>query len=504
MININDFIETIQKYIDDNHLVDARELLDKCMLNNADICNTAVFKYYEAAVFYYMEDYANSLYWADQAFLTDKDFEPVHEIIRLLTEYEGDMQLYNPQYVSDISSIRKPLNILMFMTEIEIMNHHVRMFKDLFSNLGHKVYVVPAVELKQKVKIINGYLLNKIDFIFYFNNTGLITSDGISISEQTGIPTYNYLFDSPTCFVNECKMQGKGDHVSCVDRKQVEFVKRFFPKLRNKTFFFPLEGQMPVGVIKKSWDERSIEALYVGGLKFSTPPDDGFSRTILDYMLTHTDKNYEESVEECVNGLSKEELNILLGSLDTKQDKTKGITDDILVEIMGKYRLIDSNVYSIFRMQLVLTLVKAGIDVVVYGGGWEDPELMSYPNFHLMGYISQNECVEKMCDTKFVLNGMPWFKDGAHDRVYNAMLCGAVSVTDPSIFLKEQYTDMRDLLYFDLDNISEVVGKMRYLEENPEIAEMISNNGFQKTVLEHTYSAGVLRFMNKFFDDTEM
>lgn len=43
-----------------------------------------------------------------------------------------------------------------------------------------------------------------------------------------------------------------------------------------------------------------------------------------------------------------------------------------------------------------------------------------------------------LADAKVSLNVMPWFKDGAHDRVFNSILNGAVCVTDPSRYLEEE------------------------------------------------------------------
>lgn len=42
---------------------------------------------------------------------------------------------------------------------------------------------------------------------------------------------------------------------------------------------------------------------------------------------------------------------------------------------------------------------------------------------------------------------MPWFKQGAHDRVFNSMLNGAVCVTDTSGYLKDNFIDGENIIF---------------------------------------------------------
>ncbi len=42
-----------------------------------------------------------------------------------------------------------------------------------------------------------------------------------------------------------------------------------------------------------------------------------------------------------------------------------------------------------------------------------------------------------MGDSKIVLNTLPWFRDGSHERVFNAMLSGAVAVSETTQYLEE-------------------------------------------------------------------
>ena len=62
---------------------------------------------------------------------------------------------------------------------------------------------------------------------------------------------------------------------------------------------------------------------------------------------------------------------------------------------------------------------------------------------------------------------MPWFKDGAHDRVFNSCLNGAVSLTDSSRYLDEIFTDDENILFYDLNMLRDYEA----FGYNPEITE---------------------------------
>ena len=56
-------------------------------------------------------------------------------------------------------------------------------------------------------------------------------------------------------------------------------------------------------------------------------------------------------------------------------------------------------------------------------------------------------------ESAFVLNVMPWFKSGIHDRVLNAMYNGAVSITDSSSMMDTCFTPQQDYIAYSLDRI---------------------------------------------------
>ena len=77
-----------------------------------------------------------------------------------------------------------------------------------------------------------------------------------------------------------------------------------------------------------------------------------------------------------------------------------------------------------------------------------------------------------------MLNTMTWFKDGAHDRIFNGMLAGAVVVTDESDYLQNRFTSGQELEMFALPEIARLPQMVKALLEQPERAQRVADCGY--------------------------
>jgi spore maturation protein CgeB len=109
--------------------------------------------------------------------------------------------------------------------------------------------------------------------------------------------------------------------------------------------------------------------------------------------------------------------------------------------------------------------------------------------------------MQEICkQVKFVLNVQPWLKSGTQERVFNAMLCGAIAVTDETDYLREQTVDERDLLLYNLDHLEQLPDKLRYYMEHEEEAQRIAASGKELALSKHTWehrAQELLEYLNK-------
>lgn len=72
---------------------------------------------------------------------------------------------------------------------------------------------------------------------------------------------------------------------------------------------------------------------------------------------------------------------------------------------------MDSLAVSFYREQMIRTLTDCGIQVTVFGLGWDRCEWES-PNLIYGGTLLPMQILELMNESKVVLNTMTWFKRG--------------------------------------------------------------------------------------------
>lgn len=131
--------------------------------------------------------------------------------------------------------------------------------------------------------------------------------------------------------------------------------------------------------------------------------------------------------------------------------------------------------------------------MTIYGAGWENCEWITRPNVFYGGKISAEAVLEKMQDAKIVLNTMTWFKDGTHERIFNGMLQGAVTVSDSSVYMKEEFCgspscgEKQDMVLFELDELEQLPAYVNELLQDMTKAQKIADNRYAKAKNLHTW-----------------
>lgn len=118
--------------------------------------------------------------------------------------------------------------------------------------------------------------------------------------------------------------------------------------------------------------------------------------------------------------------------------------------------------------------------MTVCGNGWSELSCAENPNLTILPPVSFDETFSMIADSKILLNIMPWFKAGLHDRIFTAMLNETVCVTDTSDVIERLFANHDELVSFSLtekDILPQLVGK---LLGDPHRAEEIAHQGFEK------------------------
>lgn len=302
-----------------------------------------------------------------------------------------------------------------------------------------------------------------------------------NVWEYYGIPYVNILMDHPFHYDRPLKKAPSTTIVLCTDRNHVRYIRRFYKNIRQVDFL-PHAG-VELGKRHKPLEERGIDVLYAGALPIYTVsemiPDlksiegidaEEMAGEVLAELVRQPDKTTEQAIEEYVKTVSKE-----------------AFSDERLANLILKMRFLDSYATSFFREQAVRILVESGIRVTALGTGWDQCEWSGHPNLDYRGKVLAPEILPLMNDSKIVLNTMTWFKAGAHDRVFNGMLAGAAVVTDDSSYMRQEFTDGKELVMFSRKELETLPERVFELFGHMERMQELADRGYRAAGERHTW-----------------
>ncbi|MEE3481795.1 MAG: glycosyltransferase [Lachnospiraceae bacterium] len=387
---------------------------------------------------------------------------------------------------------------------------------DLFSEeieaalkeMGYGTFVFNTVNPgKELQELLTLQVTKGIAAVIAFNNLAwnLGTKEGGNLWEAMGVPYVDILMDHPFHFDRILQNLPENACLFTVDRRHVEYVKRYYPDIQH-VYFLPHAGCVnaisalsATGTSEDAGSEetrnayshaslpepaadRDIDVLYAGALSRvlveQLIPDfdsitafDGaaFSGTCLDRLISEPFLTTEEVIRE-------ELKNVGLKSLSPEEERAY-ITD---------FRFLDGFAVSFYRESAVKNLVTHGIRVTTLGLGWETCDWADSECLTLGGKVSAKEVFSYMKRSKVVLSTQTWFKAGAHDRIFNGMLSGAAVVTDTSEYLGEIFGDTQCVQY-DLKETRRLYGRVSALLESDGARAAMAFAGQQETLARHTW-----------------
>lgn len=388
------------------------------------------------------------------------------------------------EQLSDNSSMKMPvsfhspdrkLRIVVFTGyRIPILNYIATQYITAFNNLGHIVLPFDRSQFESNMEQLFLWHKEGIDAVILINNQGfqMRLGSGESLWDLWQIPCFNILVDHPMYYADTLDNAPTYGVVACADRYHVDYCKRFYPTVQN-AIFLPTAGECfkPFSELK-SFRERSIDVLFIGAYKYDAKLDyDDIDKYLEQELLLHPSRLLSDVLEDFLTA----------NNLHWPTEKIKSLIE--------AKRFVDVQVAALFRRIIIETLVTAGIRVTVYGGGWEDLEVFHHPNFIFKGIISPEDGIALMEDSKIVLNQLAWFKAGASERIFEAMLQGAISLTDESEYLREHFTNGKNIQFFSLEHLDQLPELAHTLLTDTARSEHIRKNAYEKAAAYHTWEA---------------
>ena len=312
-----------------------------------------------------------------------------------------------------------------------------------------------------------------------FNNIGLnLQSAEGNFWEKRRIPVFNLLVDHPRNFDQVLEHPMPNLHVLTCDFLHVAFCNIFFPNL-TEARFFPHGGVLPKYEVLPEWHERTIDILYIGNCNIEV------SYPEIPFFSDGGRAWYERSIRLLLQEPFRTTEDVILSVM---QEMELSVTEEELHLLMMDYAgYVETTVRRRHKLHIMRRLAECGLHVEIYGSHWEDETRDATGTVRVHRSISPEECIRLLGKTKIALNIQPWFKDGSHPRVFDAMLSGAICVTDKSRYLEDRFRDGEELVFYDLSDLDALPGKLQHLLQQESEAKQIAQRGRKAAQAQDTW-----------------
>lgn len=328
------------------------------------------------------------------------------------------------------------------------------------------------------------------------------TESGRSIWQEENLPILNILVDHPLYYHSCLKEAGERMRVFCVDREHVGYVRRFYPGV--KVEFLPLAGNELLlsdgdgehGTHRTHCEDVPEPVLY-GQRTFDLVFAANYvSMEMLEEKVKALDEDYRIFYRRITEDLIADPAQSVDAVMERHiRNELGAVPEEQLCAAMSGMIWIDLFIRSYFREKVVQTLADAGIIVRVFGADWEKIHCKKPQNVRTSGgKVNSAACVQAMRDARIALNVMPWFKDGAHDRVFTAMLQGTAALTDDSRYLREECRDGENICFYSLRALQQLPDQVVSLLEDPVRMAELAERGYRMAEKRHRWKnrAGLL------------
>lgn len=333
-----------------------------------------------------------------------------------------------------------------------------------------------------------GTVLLTFNFIGLEKESQFQYGEHISLWETYHIPVYCIMVDHPIYYYRQLTSGIKNLTLLCIDREHQKFVEAYYPQY-GKVHFLPLAGT-ELSREKIPYSQRDIDVIFTGNY---VPLENLMPH--IQHLDTETRDFYFDIIHELTTQPDISLEQELIGRLTREIPR---ITRPETLSCLYSMVFIDLYVRSYFRREIICSLAEHNIQVLTVGKDWEKAGCKCPENLIMTGQSDSLACLELMQRAKISVNIMPWFKDGAHDRIFNAMLQGCAVVTDTSKYLDEVLRDGQDYVKFTLEKKEEISGKVEYLLKHPDMAEAIAAHGYETAWKNHTWNVRACKIIDIF------
>lgn len=320
--------------------------------------------------------------------------------------------------------------------------------KEGFSSLNENVYYCDCKKMDDLCSALDFIDRGEVKFCLGLYDMGMewdIAEEGrFFIYDKYDIPHVSVMLDMP---YNKCisgyDIKYEKHIITVLDYAAIDYLRYAYPDKAERVLFLPLagmaaEGEYDIFSADKKYDVAYMACPWMYNLYREGIERPWHSNGTHQYIVSIFDDvaDYLEVTAENVWPALKLVL------------REKGFEGEGYLRQMMPY-CWDLLLYikTWRRIKGLEMLVKNDIKVDVFGSGWESVPFADKLILH--GDVSYEESLQVYAQSKILFQDAGEFNHGANDRTFNAMLNGAVLVTEYSKYLDDNFVNGQDLFMYD-------------------------------------------------------
>ena len=329
-----------------------------------------------------------------------------------------------------------------------ILNIFAEKLAEALEKLGNRIefYDTEAEDVQGLARLLGKRYKASVGFQAWILSAQLKGSKD-SLMNRIGGPKYNFIFDHPIWMQEQLRHVPERYYVLTHDRNYTAFVRKYDTGVKG-AYLLPPGGREPEGAEGRA---------------------EGRVRRIYDVAFLGTYGNYREKlavIADCVPEVKFLAARFLLymkqSPNSTAEDAFQRALDyykirlsqEAFLELFGDLKAVIQCIMYYYREKAVEQILKAGIELHVFGDSWKDSPFAGNPFMKMHEAVYGEDAVRVLTQSKISLNIMAWHKDGFTERIAESMLAGAVVVSDYSTQLEEFYG--KETVLFNLQQLGDL------------------------------------------------
>lgn len=315
-------------------------------------------------------------------------------------------------------------------------------------------------------------------------------NDGKYFNDYIYGPKFLIILDHPGTFYEILTDCPDDLYVITLDENYKNYVDKYFPKVK-KTFVIPpggtectetnLEKDIPLSFVGTYRNYRQ----WLPALQKLDDENKGLGSEFIEAAEQHPDLTFEE------------DLHLVIANRIKRGDMS-AVTNNKFAKLFFDLSIPRGIILSKIREKIILTLLKSGLTLHVYGDCWKSPIFEEYENLIVHPELTPEESLKVFARSKVSLNIMSWHKAGMTERLSNIMLNHSLVATDESAYLRSNYQDNEDIIMFKLSDseINSLPDRIKNILSDDDNSQKMAESTYQKALKKETWEIRTSEILN--------